>query len=220
MSESEEMYLVVIARANENGLEPVPLAQLAMELNVQPVSANQMIKKLEEAGKVNYTPYKGVELSPTGRTEAARILRHRRLWEVFLAENLGFTPSEADEIACRLEHVVSDEVAERLSSYLGSPGASPQGKPIPAARFASDTPPGMDTPLAMCAAGVRMLVTSIKAGEVERSFLRQVGVRPGVGVHILAIQGSGACLLEPDGQPLLQLSPLLAEQVRVRPFQE
>ena len=52
MSESEEMYLIVIAQANEMGQHPVPLGHLAAELNVQPVSVNQMIKKLEEAGKV------------------------------------------------------------------------------------------------------------------------------------------------------------------------
>lgn len=216
MSESEEMYLVVIARANENGLKPVPLAQLALDLNVQPVSANQMIKKLEDAGKVHYTPYKGVELTTAGRREAARILRHRRLWEVFLAENLGFTPVEADEIACRLEHVVSDEVAERLSAFLGAPDASPQGKPIPASRQPASVTPDLDLPLASCVAGAHLLVASVKAGETERSFLRQVGIAPGAALRLLAIQAGGACLVEPFGQPLLQLAPSLAGLVRVR----
>ena len=56
MSENEEMYLIKIARSNEAGIDPAPLSILAQELNLQPVSANQMIKKLEEAGKVSYTP--------------------------------------------------------------------------------------------------------------------------------------------------------------------
>ena len=35
-------------------------------------------------------------------------------------------------------------------------------------------------------------------------------------MHVLAIQETGACLVQPDGSPLVQLSPELAEAVRVR----
>lgn len=215
MSENEEMYLVVIARANENGQDPVPVAQVASDLHVQPVSVNQMIKKLEEAGKVVYTPYKGVELTPSGRTEAARILRHRRLWEVFLAEKLGFAPEQADEIACRLEHVVSEDVAERLSAFLGSPTSSPQGKPIPS--LATTTPTGLERgiPLVQVSAGERVAVAAIQSSGIEKSFLQQAGIVPGRQLLILAIQASGACLLQPEGFPPTQLDASIAGNIRV-----
>ena len=216
MSESEEMYLVVIARANENGQDPVPLAQVASDLHVQPVSANQMIKKLEEAGKVCYTPYKGVELTSSGRTEAARILRHRRLWEVFLAENLGFAPEQADEIACRLEHVVTEDVAERLSAFLGSPRTSPQGKSIP--NLSTSDPTGLDqgAPLVKVAAGEQVTVAAIHSSGIEKSFLQQAGIAPGRSLDMLAIQVTGACLLQPEGFPPIQLAASVAGNIRVR----
>jgi Mn-dependent DtxR family transcriptional regulator len=44
MNDSQEMYLVEIAQANEDGINPVPVNHLAERLKVQPVSANQMIK--------------------------------------------------------------------------------------------------------------------------------------------------------------------------------
>ncbi len=217
MSESEEMYLVTVARANEDGQDPVPLGHLAAALSVQPVSVNQMIKKLEEVGKVTYTPYKGVSLTQVGKHEAARILRHRRLWEVFLTEHLGFSPFEADEIACRLEHVVKDDVMERLSSFLGAPQASPQGKPIPATT-AQSAEPELDAPLAMMAAGARVVVTAIKSGEATRNFLRQSGLMQGAALTVLAIQGTGACLVQPQGHPHIQLAADLAHDLRVRPL--
>lgn len=216
MSESEEMYLVIIAKANESGQDPVPLAHLANELKVQPVSANQMIKKLEEAGKVVYTPYKGVGLTTIGKNEAARILRHRRLWEVFLAERLGFSPDEADEIACRLEHVAEDDVVERLSSYLGSPLLSPQGKPIPAPSHSEDSDAELDAPLALCAAGSRVTISAIKSGEAEKNFLRQAGLMLGAQLTVVAIQATGACLVKPEGFPFVQLSEQMAHEIRVR----
>ena len=76
MSESEEMYLITVARYVEDGYEgPVPLSRLAERLSVAPVSVNQMIKKLEEAGLVDYIPYKGVVLTATGRRTARSVLR-------------------------------------------------------------------------------------------------------------------------------------------------
>ncbi|MEN4013796.1 MAG: metal-dependent transcriptional regulator [Chloroflexota bacterium] len=219
MSESEEMYLVTVANANEDGLDPVPLGHLAAALGVQPVSVNQMIKKLEENGKVVYTPYKGVSLTLAGKGEAARILRHRRLWEVFLAEQLGFSPSEADEIACRLEHVVKDDVMERLSSFLGTPQTSPQGKPIPAAASLQTAEPDLDAPLSMSAAGARVIVTAIKSGEATRNFLRQTGLLLGASLTVLAMQSTGVCLVRPDGHPPIQLAADIAHDLRVRPLE-
>ena len=132
MSESEEMYLVTIAMLNEVGAsDPVPLSQVADQLQIQPVSANQMVRKLEGTGLVDYTPYKGVALTQDGWRQACQILRHRRLWEVFLVERLHFSPIEADQLACRLEHIFPSDAAERLADYLGSPVVSPDGKRIP-----------------------------------------------------------------------------------------
>ena len=52
-SEAEEMYLITIARAVEDGHpEPVPVSLVARELDVSAVSANQMVRKL--AGRANH----------------------------------------------------------------------------------------------------------------------------------------------------------------------
>lgn len=219
MSENEEMYLVKIARSNEAGIDPVPLSILAQELNLQPVSANQMIKKLEEAGKVTYTPYKGVSLTYAGKMEAARVLRNRRLWEVFLAEYLGFAPIEADEIACRLEHVVNETVIERLSLFLGSPLTSPQGEPIPQPVQDEDQAMELDMPLSLLSAGSFVVVSGLPMTETEKAFLHRAGVRLGSKVEVLSIQSGGNCLIQPEAFPVLQVSASLADLIRVKlPF--
>ena len=174
MSESEEMYLVTIARLNESGDNlPVPVSQLAAELNVLPVSANQMIRKLEETGWVCYTPYKGVSLTEEGAALALQILRHRRLWEVFLVEKLKIPVAEAAELACRLEHFLPVDAAERLAIYLGNPGISPTGSPIPQ--------PGKHQPLANAKGEIEAQITQV-VYEWERGVFdgwrnRTLGVR-------------------------------------------
>ena len=101
MSESEEMYLITIARLFEGGVEdPVSVSRIAGELSIQPVSANQMVHKLVEEGLVEYFPYKGVSLTPKGQAAAQQVLRGRRLWEVFLVNHLELSPGEADAMAC------------------------------------------------------------------------------------------------------------------------
>ncbi len=103
ISESEEMYLIAIARLAEQGVqEPIPISLLAKELSIQPVSANQMVHKLADAGLLDYLPYKGVRLTASGWKVARHVLRHRRLWEVFLVEHLEIALDEADALACRL----------------------------------------------------------------------------------------------------------------------
>jgi len=85
MSESEEMYLVSIAQLSElNPGNLVPMSKLASQLGIKSVSANEMVRRLEEVGCLIYTPYKGIKLTPQGINRASQVLRKRRLWEVFL----------------------------------------------------------------------------------------------------------------------------------------
>ena len=51
LNEIEEQDHPAIARLIEQGVkEPIPISQLADELSIQPVSTNQMVHKLAEAG--------------------------------------------------------------------------------------------------------------------------------------------------------------------------
>ena len=131
-TESEQMYLVTIARLSEMVDEcPIPISKVAEILEITPISANQMVHHLEQMGLITYTPYKGVEFTETGWRAATKLLRIRRLWEVFLVEHLRYSPKDAETLACKLEHAISEETSDRLADFLGWPHVSPQGKPIP-----------------------------------------------------------------------------------------
>lgn len=214
MSESEEMYLVTIARLNESGDNlPVPVSQLAAELNVLPVSANQMIRKLEETGWVCYTPYKGVSLTEEGAALALQILRHRRLWEVFLVEKLKIPVAEAAELACRLEHFLPVDAAERLAIYLGNPGISPSGSPIPQPGI--HQPPHPDMPVATLELDQPSRITRIESDLASRTFLAAEGILPNQTVLLEAISSTGAILLKTEDGSCVHLSPALAKFVWV-----
>jgi DtxR family Mn-dependent transcriptional regulator len=212
-SENLEMYLVTIAMLGEDGLKgPVPLTQLAEALSVQPVSANQMVRKLDEEGLVSYLPYKGVELTDAGYQDAMHIIRRRRIWEVFFVENLGFSPTDADEIACRMEHITTPELAERLSQFLGKPHYTPGGKPIPEAEV--DLPLVESQTLDTLKVGQIGEVQQINADPTTRDFLAGEGIIPGIQIKVQAISGSGNVLIQTQ-ETQLTLTQELVRQIHV-----
>jgi len=218
MSESEEMYLITIARLVEGGLEePVPISLLAAELSIQPVSANQMVHKLAEEEFVEYLPYKGVKLTTSGQEAAQQVLRDRRLWEVFLVEHLALPPSIADALVCRLEHITVEGVSDRLAKFLDYPAVSPQGYPIPGVK--GETAPDTYQPLSDLAAGEWGEVMRIEGDPITRTFLESEGLRPGVRVISLVI-GSGGGMLLAVGESRLQLTKRVTDKVFVNLHKE
>jgi DtxR family Mn-dependent transcriptional regulator len=123
-------YLEAIYRLGGQD-RPVPMAALAKYLDISVVSANEMVRRLQEQGLLQYTPYHGVRLLQDGLCEALAILRRHRLWERFLTDKLGFSWDTVHEEACRLEHAASDQVTERLAEWLGDPDECPHGHPVP-----------------------------------------------------------------------------------------
>ncbi len=216
MSESAEMYLLRIALLSQ-GDEPVPISQLAETLGVSPISANQMCRKLEDRGMVNYQPYKGVTLTLQGEAIALRVLRKRRLWEVFLSEKLGMDPKLAEDVACRFEHVTPEELAERLADYLGHPALSPQRQPIPP-RFGS-APSQVVRPLTSLGVGERARVVNVLADDALKAFLHMQHISSGAEVRPLAVAGDRAMLLEVDGQHIT-LEFDVAEKIDISPLED
>lgn len=217
MTEAAEMYLLRIALLSE-GDEPVPISQLAETLNVSPISANQMCRKLEARGLVDYQPYKGVTLTLQGEAIALRVLRKRRLWEVFLAEKLGLDPQTAEDVACRFEHVTPEDLAEKLAEFLGHPTLSPQRQPIPP-RFGSGQRRQIIRPLSAAGVGERVRVTNIVADETLKSFLRGQGVGPGAIMTVLAVAPDKALLIQVNGGHV-SLATNVADKIDVTPLEE
>jgi len=107
---------------------------LADRLGVKPPSVTAMVKRLAEDDDgplVRHTPYHGVELTERGLAVALEVLRHHRLIELFLSELLGVPWDRVHEEAERLEHVLSEDLEDRIAAKLGYPTVDPHGDPIP-----------------------------------------------------------------------------------------
>lgn len=127
---TEENYLKTIFRLLEEA-STVSTNQLAAELNTKAASVTDMLKRLSEKKLIDYKPYYGVSLTPTGKTVAVNVIRRHRLWEYFLVEKLNFKWDEVHDMAEELEHISSLELIDRLDEFMGYPAYDPHGDPIP-----------------------------------------------------------------------------------------
>src|SRR5580765_7056470 len=110
---------------------PVSNNSLAERLGVTAASASAMVKKLDGLGLVEHVPYRGVELTKSGRRVALEVLRHHRLLELYLSQSLGVPWDRVHDEAEVLEHHISEELEELIAAKLGNPTHDPHGDPIP-----------------------------------------------------------------------------------------
>ena len=105
--------------------------EVADRLGVAPATATSMLKRLAELGLVDYFPYKGVTLTPTGERVALEVIRHHRLIESYLSDALGMPADRVHEEAEVLEHYISEDLEKLIAAKLGEPSHDPHGTPIP-----------------------------------------------------------------------------------------
>lgn len=215
ISKSEQMYLITIARSmEEGGPELLPLSDIAQALSLQPVSVNQMVRKLEGEGLVHYHPYKGVELTRKGQFIADRILRNRRLWQLFLVDRLHVSLQAADVMACDLEHVTPDDIAQRLSKFLDDPAVGPGGQPIP--RVDGDQIKHQGMSLSQLEVGKSAQIIGVDSQAGFDRFLSGEGLRPGAEITLVAVGAQGTRLVAAD-QGYVEINADIADAIQLIP---
>lgn len=117
ISASLEDYLETIYEIIEEK-QGVKAVEISRRLGVSRSSVTEALKNLADKKLVNYGRYDIISLTPTGEKVAQKVqLRHRVLYEFFV-EILGLDREEAEENACRIEHVISEDVLKRLVSFI------------------------------------------------------------------------------------------------------
>lgn len=117
LTESTEMYLAAIKLLEEeNGFAKV--VEIADSLGVTKPSVSKAMSQLLMEGYIDKEPYGHVTLTESGHSVAEELVTKRRLIISYLQHSLGLTRSEASKNACRMEHVISDEMYERIHHYM------------------------------------------------------------------------------------------------------
>ena len=129
-SVTKENYLKAIFNLMDENHE-VNLSMLSKELSVSIVAVNNMVKKLENEGYIEYSKYQPLKVLSKGKLIASKIVRNHRLTEMFLVDKMGIGWEEVHDIAEQIEHIDSDVFFDRMDELLGNPKIDPHGSPIP-----------------------------------------------------------------------------------------
>ena len=115
----EAIYLLSGEGSSDGSVRSVDVAE---RLGVSKASVNKALSMLKETGMVAQSRYGRVTLTDEGRRYAAVVWRAHRALRTFLESDLGVDPEVADEEACLMEHVLSEDTMERLITYLERQG--------------------------------------------------------------------------------------------------
>ena len=181
LSRSERETLKSIYRLTK-GTAHVHTGALAEALGVSPGTATTAVKRLAERRLLQHQPYRGVELTRTGRRAAIAAIRRHRIVERFLSDMLGYAWNEADRLAGAFEHELPQEVEERLFVALHRPTSCPHGFPIPEPDVVDI--PEMPPLYALEPGDVAEVAVPGSTDPEVVEFLETLGLRPGVLVQV------------------------------------
>lgn len=210
LTEAQEDYLKQILLLGE-GRERVGTQMLADRLAVRPASVTEMVGRLHELGLVDHAPYRGVRLSEEGRRVALEMVRHHRLLETFLVQELGYRWDQVHEEAERLEHVISERFEARIAEATGHPTHDPHGDPIPDAALAMPQRRGLVRLPALADGGRGTVVRVGAQDEDSLTTLERLGLGRDSAVRVEGRTGDAVRVLAADHVVLLPLS--LAENL-------
>lgn len=214
-SEAVEDYAKAIYALQERLGGPVPTNALAERLGVTPGSASAMIKRLAEQGLVAHVPYHGVALTPAGEHIALEVLRHHRLLELYLAHELGVPWDRVHLEAEVLEHVLSEELEQRIAIKLGHPTHDPHGDPIPSSELAVDEADTVSlNALSPGAAGTFARMSDADAAMLR--YLAEQGIAIGDHLEVVEHAPFDGPVLVRVGQATHALGGRLADAMRIQ----
>jgi len=111
-----EDYLEAILFISE-GSGQAHASAVADKLKVTRASVTGALRALADRDLITYQPYQPVVLTEEGRRVAQACADRHRFLHQFFRDQLGMEDSEAEAVACRVEHVASDTVLSRMAEF-------------------------------------------------------------------------------------------------------
>jgi DtxR family transcriptional regulator, Mn-dependent transcriptional regulator len=207
-----EEYLETIFALEEEGI-PVIQARLAERLDKAAPSVSEMLDRLESDELITRSS-RQISMTSKGTALAEGVVRKHRLAERLLVDVIGLDWDKAHIEAGRWEHVISDDVEERLVQLLGNPATCPHGNPIPGA----DSLPPEQKSLGEAVPGERIrlerITESVEHEPASLSYLGDHGLTPGTTAVIQSKAPDGTLTLV-VGEATIALGPAMTARMFV-----
>ena len=115
-NESAEMYLETILVLSEQ-LPQVRSIDIVHSTGYTKPSVSRAMGLLKKNGQIEMDETGYITLTEAGRQLASKVLERHRVLTDFLKQ-IGVSEETADDDACKMEHIISDEVFNRMKEHL------------------------------------------------------------------------------------------------------
>jgi DtxR family Mn-dependent transcriptional regulator len=221
--DTTEMYLRTIFELEEEGIVPLR-ARIAERLGQSGPTVSQTVARMERDGLLVLSGDRHLQLTDQGRERATAVMRKHRLAERLLLDVIGLDWQDVHVEACRWEHVMSEQVEQRLVELLGRPQTSPYGNPIPGLdHLGLDTPQPAESHADLIGADVagqrggkyevRRIIEIVQNRPDAMARLRAAGVVPGA---VLEFGDRAGVTTVSDGAGTTDLPADIAPGIHVR----
>ena len=185
-----EEYLETIQTLRDEGSDVIG-ARIAERLGRSAPSVKEMLDRLEDEGYLERVG-RTISLTERGEVLATTVVRRHRLAERLLVDVIGLEWYKVHAEAGRWEHVISQDVEEKLIALLGDPATCPHGNPIPGSSHHRLV---AEKELSSAMVGEVVVLNRIgEAVEHDQSFLEQLdqaGFIPGCRAHVAEVREDG-----------------------------
>lgn len=117
IQESGENYLETILLLKKR-LGTVRSIDIANELGFSKPSISRAVGILKENGYITVERGGNIELTDKGLETASSVFERHQTLTRFLSEKLGVSPENAEEDACRIEHIISEETFSAIKDFM------------------------------------------------------------------------------------------------------
>ena len=116
LSPGLEDYLEAIYIAYLNN-KPLRGAELARQMSISRASVSEALSKLVDKKLITYNSYEAISITAEGIKQASIVYKKHHIIEDFFEKVLGIEKSEASENACKIEHIISQNVLAKISEF-------------------------------------------------------------------------------------------------------
>lgn len=121
---SMENYLEAVYELSA-GTGSARVSDIAVRMGVSKASVNNAMNVLHQRGLVENEKYREIYLTEEGQRVAKLTSQKHHILHALLYKIMGVDNDQANEDACAIEHVISEESTEKILAFLEARGVAP-----------------------------------------------------------------------------------------------
>ena len=163
------------------------------------------------------TSHEDIQFTDKGRSQAKALIRRLRLAERLFTDVFEMRDDTVLADACKMEHILSEELTDSVCTFLGHPQTCPHGKPIPRGecckKYKVEVEPVV-TRLSEFEVGSKGRITFIVPSKPSRlSKLNSLGIAAGSVIRLL--QRNPSYVIQID-ETTVAIDPEIAKEIYIK----